>query len=66
MSSNNGSNTMTTLEKHSKAYYSASSNAEALREFIEENHPRLRGIAEEVCRGIDLMDKHSNVVSQPS
>jgi|TARA_B100001113_G_C21104456_1_gene620212 hypothetical protein len=57
---------MTTLEKHSKAYYSASSNAEALREFIEENHPSLRGIAEEVCRGIDLMDKYTNVVSQPS
>ena len=57
---------MTTLEKHSKAYYSASSNAEALREFIEKNHPSLRGIAEEVCRAIDLMDKYTNVVSQPS
>ena len=57
---------MTELEKYSKAYYCAASNAEALRVFAEEKHPNLLHFIEDVCRSIDLMDKHINVVTQHS
>jgi hypothetical protein len=65
MSMSNRRRTMTKLEKYSKAYYCAASNAEALRAFVEEKHPNLLSSIEEVCRSIDLMDKH-NVVTQYS
>ena len=57
---------MTELEKYSKAYYCAASNAEALRAEAEEKHPNLLHFIEDVCRSIDLMDRHINVVSQHS
>jgi len=57
---------MTKLEKYSKAYYCAASNAEALRAFVEDKHPNLLSSIEDVCRSIDLMDKHNNVVPQHS
>tara|TARA_R100000734_G_C3307700_1_gene98274 strand:- start:840 stop:1034 length:195 start_codon:yes stop_codon:yes gene_type:complete len=52
---------MTKLEKYSKAYYCASSNAEALRVFAEtfgSKNPALLHVVEDVCRSIDLMDKY--------
>jgi hypothetical protein len=49
---------MTKLEKYSKAYYCAASNAEALRAFAENKEPTLLHVVEDVCRSIDLMDKY--------
>tara|TARA_R100001463_G_scaffold83353_2_gene137910 strand:- start:782 stop:955 length:174 start_codon:yes stop_codon:yes gene_type:complete len=49
---------MTKLEKYSKAYYCAASNAEALRAFAETKELTLLHVVEDVCRSIDLMDKY--------